>query len=287
MTEERPPPKSLLFHWSRRQPECAEAAEELSASLTAAGFDVSEGLEGYSAKSTEILVLFGGDGFLLETLQLLDFPPTPVFGLNFGSVGFLMNPRACLPNLTQMLQEWAFKEEEHAVLEADVTFQDGTRTVAYACNDFVIERMSGQSIRIEIYLDGVFFNRFSGDGFVLCTAAGSTAYNLAAGGPVLHPDLQSMVLTPLYPHRAAPFHSLQFTLLIPHGCELKIRSEETAKRQMRVLADGRAIEQVSAIRIADSGRRLRLLRSSEHNFFSVLSRKFIGESHDRAMPESP
>jgi NAD+ kinase len=175
-----------------------------------------------------------------------------------------------------MIQEWSFSEEEHPVLEGKVTLEDGSTSSVLAFNDFVVERMTRQSIRLQITVDGMPFNRFAGDGFVLSTSAGSTAYNLAAGGPVVHPGIPAILITPLYPHRASPFHSLQFSLLVPLDSRLRIANEDAAKRSMRVVADGKAIERAAAVEVGDSGRRLRLLRPPGHLFVKTLARKFIG-----------
>jgi NAD+ kinase len=175
-----------------------------------------------------------------------------------------------------MIREWRFQEENHAILEGTLLCEDGRKERILAFNDFVIERMTRQSVRLQVFLDDVPFNRFAGDGLVLSTAAGSTAYNLAAGGPVVHPAVQGILITPLYPHRASPFQSLQFSLLVPLPSRLRILNDDFSKRSMRVVADGRQVERVSQVEVADSGRRLCLLRPESHVFVEKLARKFIG-----------
>jgi NAD+ kinase len=269
---------AVLCHPNASHRESVLAAEDLSMRLTEAGFEVQRGLAAFSEEGTRLILLLGGDGFLMESLHTLDFPPTPVFGVNFGTVGFLMNSRKCLPELAATIERGDFLEERHAVLEARARLEDGREETVRAFNDFIIERMSGQSIRLKVFIDGHLFNRYSGDGLVLATAAGSTAYNLAAGGPVLHPGLQTIVVTPLYPHRAAPFHSLRFSFLMPLECRVRVEADDVSKRSMRLLADGRPLERVVAIEVRDSGRRVHLLRTRDHVFFGTLSRKFIGEA---------
>jgi NAD+ kinase len=253
-----------------------ESAERLQKDLRASGMEVLDRIEQASDLPPDLVVVLGGDGFLMETIRRLHYPPAAFFGVNFGTVGFLMNKKEILPGLVPMIESWDFQEEEHSVLAARARLEDGSAVDALAFNDFVMERMSRQSIRLRVYLDGNCFNRFAGDGFVLATAAGSTAYNIAAGGPVLHPAVQGIVITPLYPHRAAPFHSLQFSLLVPLQSRLRIVNDDLPKRSMRVVADGRLIERVEEIEVMDSGRRLRLLRPRNHLFVNTLARKFIG-----------
>lgn len=268
--------RGILCLGDPHNPQAQRARRDLAEKLSGAGFRVYDAEE--AVGDYQLVLLLGGDGFLLESLHALDFPSTPVLGVNFGSVGFLMNTKACLSGLLAALQAWRFRSEELLVLEAEAELEDGSNTVLRAVNDFVIERLTGQALRLRFSVDGRFFNQFSGDGLVFATPAGSTAYNLAAGGPVLHPEMRGIVVTPLYPHRAAPFHSLEFPLVVPVTSKLQIEADDLPKRGLRLLADGRPLRRVTTIRIRDAGRRVRLLRLEEHRFIETLSRKFIGES---------
>jgi NAD+ kinase len=266
----------ILCGWNRNNAACRTAAESLTQDLRGAQHTVVENPGPGDVTDGELLLLLGGDGFLMESLRRLDYPSLPVFGVNFGTVGFLMNPRDCLPEVVSMIKDWSFTEEEHPVLRAQVELESGGREELHAFNDFVLERMTRQSLRLQLFLDEVPFNHYAGDGFVFSTAAGSTAYNLAAGGPVVHPGIPALLVTPLYPHRASPFHSVQFTLVVPLASRLKVVASDLPKRRMRLVADGSQIEGVCAAEVADSGKRIRLLRPRSHLFVKTLTRKFIG-----------
>jgi len=270
-------PTSVLCLANDKSREAAAAVQALAADLRRAGFQVATEARSRGASAPDLVVLLGGDGFLMETLRLLDHPATPVFGVNFGSVGFLMNPRECLAVLPSLIAEGKLREELHPILEAHATLEDGRRELVRACNDFVVERMTRQSLRLELSIDGEVFNRYAGDGFIISTPAGSTAYNLAAGGPVVHPLVGGVVVTPLYPHQASPFHSVQFSLVLPDASRIRIVASDLPKRSMRVVADGRELERVVSVEVSGSDRKLRLLRPLEHRFVNTLTRKFIGE----------
>lgn len=272
----RPTVRSILCLANRAVPACVEAAGALEKDLRAAGFTVLEGGGGSSA-AADLIVVLGGDGFLMESLRALGYPTTPIFGANFGSVGFLMNRKAILEDLPAMVRRWDFRSEDHALLEGDVRVEGGSVIQRVALNDIVVERMTRQSLRLDVYLDGAFFNRYGGDGFVLATAAGSTAYNLAAGGPVVHPSLDVVVVTPLYPHRASPFHSVQFPLVLPAGIAIRIVAVDLPKRGMRIVSDGEPAEHAEQVDVRVSRRQIRLLRPVDHVFSETLARKFIGE----------
>ena len=269
--------KRILCLHNESEPSCAHEVTDLVKRLTTAGFDVICDVSQMDSQ-TDLLLLLGGDGFLMETLHELEYPRQPVFGLNFGSVGFLMNTKDCLPELVSSIQAFEFEVEEHPVLEARVSFSDtGEDTIVQAFNDFYLERMTRQSIRVSIALDGETFNDYAGDGFVFSTAAGSTAYNLAAGGPVLQSSLRAMVMTPLYPHRAVPFTSMQFPLVVSLSSVIAVGVNEPGKRPMRLVADGRAIDYVARVQIGVSDKIVRILRLPGHSFVRTLTRKIIGE----------
>lgn len=264
--------RRVLIHWSPAKTECVEAAREVKYRLSAAGFEVIE----KSGTTPDVLILLGGDGFLMESLRHFSYPRYPVFGINFGTVGFLMNSHTCVPLLPEILGEQRFFSVSHALLEALASQEDGKTTRAFAFNEFVLERQTGQAVRLEVAVDGAHFNRFAGDGFVISTPAGSTAYNLAAGGPAVHPGVQGIVLTPLYPHQAEPFHSVQFSLVLPLHSEITVSSEELLKRHVRLVADGQSFQDIAKVTIRDSGRRITLLRTADREFTRLLSEKFIG-----------
>lgn len=256
---------------------CDEAADRIRRDLAAVGLTVLTRRDEFDPRRVDMVVLLGGDGFLMDSARALGFPPTPIFGVNFGSVGFLMNPRTSIEALPAQLRGSGLGIEHHPILEGRARLIDGREQVENAVNDLVMERTGGQGVRLVIRVNGVVLNEFSGDGVIVATSAGSTAYNLAAGGPVFHPRVEGMALTPLYPHRAAPFHSLQFPLILPLDSVLEIDVLEMEKRPVRLVADGRTLEGVLSVRVRDSGLRLRLLRVESHEFISTLARKFIGE----------
>ncbi len=252
------------------------AAKRLVQDLRASGFTVLENRDEFNPQEVDLVILLGGDGFLMDSIRSLNFPPTPIFGINFGSVGFLMNPRISMDDLVSIIREGRFRAEDHPVLEAKVQVVDGSEKSILAVNDFVMERKGGQSVRLRILAGGILFNEFSGDGVIVATSTGSTAYNLAAGGPVFHPEIGAIVITPLYPHRATPFHSLQFSVLLPLYSDLEVVGVDIDKRPIRLVADGCPVEGPARIQVRDSGLRLHLLRVESHEFISDLAQKFIG-----------
>ena len=270
----------LLCIASAARPAGVDASARLKQDLDEAGYTILEERDPGAVAGADAILLLGGDGFLMETLHRLEFPGTPIFGVNFGTVGFLMNSHTILPELPRILRDGRFREVTYSILQANAVLEDGHAHIAYAFNEFVLERQTGQAVRLQVSIDGIAFNRFAGDGFVISTPAGSTAYNLAAGGPAVHPQVKGFVLTPLYPHRAEPFHSMQFSLMLPQDSRISVESEDLPKRHMRLVVDGRPIKGVACVEILDSQKRVTLLRTPDRDFVRMLSQKFIGWEGD-------
>ena len=229
-----------------------------------------------STPADSLVVVLGGDGFLMQTIRALDYPPTPFYGVNYGQVGFLMNPRMDAATLAEIVVERRFSEVSYPMLQASIELEDGSSAEAHAVNDFVLERASGQTVHLRAWIDDVPLNRYSGDGLVFATPGGSSAYSLAAGGPVVHEGVDCMILTPLYPHRPVQFHSLQFPIILPLEGRVRIAAESTGKRPVRLVADGQTVERVAAVEITHGGKRVRMCRFADYNFADALVRKIIG-----------
>ncbi len=274
-------PRTILIATESTRGPAAEAVSELSAAITARGIHCETWCHEIDGDSPDLdgvdrIVVLGGDGAMMGILRALDFPEIPLYGVNYGRVGFLMNPRLPADELAAMLAEGPTIEQVFPVLAADLHLHSGEAIVDRAVNDFVLERASGQTVHLRTYIDGVLLNLYSGDGLVIATPGGSTAYSLAAGGPVVHQSVPGMLITPLYAHRPVQFHSLQFPILLPLSSRIRVEAEDLEKRPIRFVADGATIEGVQTIEIHDSGRPVRLLRPADYGFIDTLVNKIIG-----------
>jgi NAD+ kinase len=154
--------------------------------------------------ATDVALVLGGDGTILSAARCCAPLGVPLLGINFGRVGFLteMEPGDVDEHLPLYLRGdcWV---DERAMLHAEVEIGD-QRHELLALNDVVVVRAGEpRVIRVNITVDGHPYNTTVADGVIVSTATGSTAYNLAAGGPILHPQVRSAVLTPIAPHLVA------------------------------------------------------------------------------------
>jgi len=223
-----------------------------------------EGPENLSSLASVFLSL-GGDGTLLEAARYAK--GRPVAGVNLGFLGFLaFYHLAELEQLTRALLEGDYVSEERSCLEV----LKGDKSDV-ALNDITLLATMARMLTIEVWRDSDFLLRYRGDGLIVSTPTGSTAYNLAAGGPILYPSLEAMVLTPICAH------SLTVRpIVLPSDTVLEIKAESRGER-MLLSADGREsflLEHSDSFRVRMSSQKARFVRTSwAPDFFSVLRKK--------------
>jgi len=183
--------RKVIFHVNRDKPDADSVHARLVAFAGSAGLEVVEGLDALGDGDGVAIVVLGGDGTMLSAVHR--FPGLPLLGLNLGSLGYLAAVDA--PHFEEAIRALAdgkFVFSRRSMLETR-----GNR----ALNEVVVAHdVSGHALALELMVDGTGATRFSADGLIVSTPTGSTAYSLAAGGPVLLPDTQSFVVTPVCPH---------------------------------------------------------------------------------------
>lgn len=163
----------------------------------AADLDVPP-LSSVPPKSVNFLISLGGDGTILRLIHHFPQLDAPILGINLGHLGFMADiPLSDLyPSLEELLSG-AYRIEERLIMEGITPKHER----CFAVNDMVVHRASNPSlIDLSIHVDGAYLNTFSADGIILSTPSGSTAYSLAAGGPILTPELDACIITPISPH---------------------------------------------------------------------------------------
>ncbi len=194
----------------------------------------------------DVIVALGGDGFMLETLHKTIEHPLPVFGMNCGSVGFLMNEFS-EDNLIERL-ETAERAQIRPLRMTGETV-DGQHFDALAINEVSLLRQTGQSAKIRISVDGkVRLDELIADGVLLSTPAGSTAYNLSAHGPVIPLNAAVLALTPISAFRPRRWRGA----LLPHLAKVRFEICEATKRPVSAVADNREVRNVAVVNVHES-----------------------------------
>ena len=215
-----------------------------------------------AAEQAETLVALGGDGFMLQTLHRMlegDCPHQPVFGINRGTVGFLMNDWR-IDGLAERIA--AAKAIRVAPLEMRATTVAGQTFVHAAINEVSLLRETRQTAKIEISVNGrVALPELACDGVLVATPAGSTAYNLSARGPILPLQAKMLALTPISPFRPRRWSGA----ILPDDTAVCLRILEAENRPVSAVADQIEVRDVAKIEIRlDRERSLTLLFDPEH-----------------------
>lgn len=206
--------KAIAIFYQGRKQDTSAVAAQLDTYLKEQGYEVrnidirKEGEEQLDAslQGCELAIVLGGDGTILHAARLCAFSQTPILGINFGRVGFLteLEPQDMFSQLPYYLNRdpsvWI---DKRTMLQATLD-QDGTREFFLALNDIVVARGTWPHVvKIRTWIDEYFYNTTFADGIILSTATGSTAYNMAVGGPLMHPQVQNSALTPIAAHLAS------------------------------------------------------------------------------------
>jgi NAD+ kinase len=224
----------------------------------------------------DLVVVLGGDGTLLAMAARIAKTgrDIPILGVNFGSLGFLTEIRIdeLLPSLDSVLAGTA-TFDERAMLAAEAHRKDAAVDVRIALNDVVFTKAAiSRMIELSVWVSGGFVTRVKADGLIVASATGSTAYNLAAGGPIVHPMVDALVLTPIAPHTLT-----NRPVVIPGGAEVEIRPHaDGATDDVFVTYDGQSgytLNEGDLVRVRRSSRTLRLVKAPTRAYFEVLREK--------------
>ena len=199
-----------------------------------------------SASSPDVVVALGGDGFLLQSVHKYLNDQIPIFGMNRGSVGFLLNDYA-----ENNLMERILKSESTLIspLRMRARTRDGHDRVALAFNEVSLLRQSHQGAKLRIMIDGtVRLDELICDGAMVATPAGSTAYNLSAHGPIIPLTAKALALTPISAFRPRRWRGA----ILPHTAQVRFEALEVDKRPISAAADTFEVRDVVRVDIAEA-----------------------------------
>lgn len=239
----------------------------------ASGFDYTPcPLESLS-KQCDVVIVVGGDGTFLATARAVVNDQIPLIGVNLGRLGFLVDisPDELATHLDLILQGH-YQKESRSLLTAQVIRDNAIIHQQTALNEVVIHRwVTPSMIEIITSINGTYFNTQRSDGLIVATPTGSTAYSLSAGGPIIQPSLNALVLVPLNPHTLS-----NRPVVIDDDCEIEIRFSQTKQIHALVTCDHLEIPDVrisDIIKIKKEARQLIILHPENHDFFRILRDK--------------
>lgn len=266
-----------------------EAAVELAAWLPAHGLEptlvaadaAAAGLDSLSVSPAELggpvlVVALGGDGTILKAVHVLGEVEAPVLGVNFGRLGFLSGARAS--NMREAIEATLAGDvrfERRVTLSAEVVMEGRSVGRYRALNEVFIGRgTSGRVIGIELAVDGRRVTRFNGDGAVVATSTGSTAYSLSAGGPIVAPDVNALVVTPVAPHSLAAR-----PLVVSLSAVIDVTLPDPLRADACLSVDGDHVpcrKRIDRVTVTQGANDVVLARLDGRRFFDVVSEEFFG-----------
>jgi NAD+ kinase len=252
------------------KPEAADLANQLRLHLQQAGRDVvsERQLNDAAPDDLEAIVVLGGDGLMMRAANM--YPDIPLFGINFGKVGFLamVEQRDWLIAINGLLAG-LYEVQDGATLAASLVRSSASLDQGWAINDIVI-RGGVRMIDIEVYIDGHFVNTYPGDGMIVSTPRGSSAYCMAAGGPILTAGVHGFAIVPISCHSPirTPFIVAQSALI-----ELVVAT----KHEASLILDGRQSAELSegdVVRVQAGEHHFRLVTLESMDFYEAFRTKF-------------
>ena len=257
---------------NRNNPKAVRCAEKAEAFLKQHQIRTSSPQEGEPSSPPDLILSFGGDGTLLLGARYAIQYDIPLLGINLGTVGFLTeeDPERIEPALEAIVRG-DYQTEERSLLQV-TRLQTGE--TYYALNDAVITRGGyARLIRVDAYVNGREFGKFTADGIITATPTGSTGYSLSAGGPIVEPCMNCMLITPVC------VHSMQHCpCVVSETSRIRLLLNPDREQTAELQIDGQSRGTLSSgdeVLITGTRQRVRLIRLHPYDFFGLVRRKLV------------
>jgi NAD+ kinase len=224
-------------------------------------------------RRSDLLITFGGDGTLLSVARHAP-DNVPIIGVNMGTLGFLTEIRVEeFPDVLEQVLDGRYHVEPRVTFTVSVSGPNRDASQTYrVLNDCAINKSAvARIIEMRVSVAGLFVSTFRGDGLIVATPTGSTAYNLSAGGPIIYPTMNAVVLTPICPHMLT-----NRPLVLPDELDIEIQLSTPDARDIFLSLDGQEGFEISdsdRILVRKSEERVLLVQSPDKNYFDVLRNK--------------
>ncbi len=250
-----------------------DVASILKQKLLIRGYKVAEGYD----EDAELLICIGGDGAFLRTMHRCDFPETPIVGINTGHLGFFQEiwPED-FESFIEDYERGNYTIQKLGTVMGVATDADGNSYTHIGLNEIAITGSKSYSIHFDLSIGGKPIERFSGDGILVATSAGSTAYNYSVGGSIVDPRLNLLQVTPIAPMNTTVFRSFTSSIMLPSDLTLGIVPENSEKI-IYITSDGieTGYSNLKEIEVKISDKSVNLIRFSDYDFWSKVKDKFL------------
>ncbi len=229
------------------------------------------------SEDTDLIVCIGGDGAFLRAIHRCDFPNCPIAGINTGHLGFFQDVLPSdLDRFIDQYENGEYNLQELNTVRAIVTTVDGHKHTHLGLNEITIKGQRSYSVHLSISIGDQYIEKFSGDGLIFATSAGSTAYNYSVGGSIADPRLNLLQVTPIAPMNTTAYRSFTSSILLPADLSLGVIPEQR-DNQIYLTNDGfeTAYRNVKYIEVRVSNTSVNLIRLKGYDFWSKVKDKFL------------
>ena len=231
--------------------------------------------------SADLIIAIGGDGTMLFGARQLAGSQVPLLGINRGRLGFLtdVSPEFVEDTLDAILAG-DYSQDQRSMLEAEIQSDGGIIGPTVALNDIVVQkRDTGHMLDFVTWVDGRYVNSHGGDGLIVSTATGSTAYALSCGGPIIHPSVDALVMVPICPHTLS-----DRPLVINGASTVEVRVGQRLDTNAQAMCDGDLLGELGPddlLRIRVASTKITLIHPNDHDYFDILRSKLHWGRHNR------
>jgi len=222
-------------------------------------------------KRSDMILALGGDGGILSTAKVVGKEMVPILGVNTGRLGFLaeIDIQELIDNI-KILSEKKFYIEKRMILAGTIPSNDSDKKI-YGLNDIVINKGSySRTIVLEVFISDKYFNTYTADGLIIATPTGSTAYSLSAGGPILSPNVEGIIINPICPHSLT-----ERSVIIPSESMISIKLK-TEIDHVKIFADGQIgfnLKPEQKLEVKKGEYLVNLVHCSKKSFYDILRTK--------------
>lgn len=248
-------------------------ADKLKTKLISLGFIVPETF----SPSAELIICIGGDGSFLNTIHKYDFPEIPIVGINTGHLGFFQE--ICPYEIDHFLELYMsdnFYIQKINPLEASICTKTNCIDT-FGINEIVIRGDMSRTIHMSISVNDTLIQNFSGDGIIVSTPTGSTAYNYSTGGSIVDPSLKLIQITPLSPINTNAYRSFTSSIILPDDAVVRIYPEYRFENSILLVSDGvqHKHDEIVKIELRTSDMEINLIRFNDYDFWTKATEKFL------------
>ncbi|NLD10727.1 MAG: NAD(+)/NADH kinase [Clostridiales bacterium] len=226
----------------------------------------------------DLLVCIGGDGTFLEAIHKFDFPGMPIIGINTGHLGFFQEIMpAKMDDFIFNFSNNKYSLQPLSTVKIQINTKSGETYEHIGLNEVIIKNSNARTVHLNMSIGGSFIERYSGDGILVATPAGSTAYNYSLGGSIVDPRLNLLQVTPMAPMNTTAYRSFTSSVLLPSELSLDLIPDMYEESSLSIIYDGfrETYDNARSLTVSFSDIKVNLLRFEGYDFWTKVKSKFL------------